>query len=211
MSDSSSSPLSPWFAPAPAGAPPSKPLRAIGLVGIGKTGAGLAHWCATKGLGVIMYDEESGALTQAVGVIRGLFQTAEERNEITPAAAHKAMGGIGITTSIEDLEFCDAIIDTRTEDGGTKRARFAALGKLVSPETVLAANASAEGLEELAAATPEPGRVIGLGFFDPISTSPQVQVLIGSQTARIPAERVLAFLAVLGRKPVVHGKPRQAV
>jgi 3-hydroxyacyl-CoA dehydrogenase len=203
--------LNPWFPPAPPGAPPPKPLRAIGLVGIGKLGTGLAHWCATKGMGVILYDPEPGALTQAVGLVRTLFHAAEERNEISHAAAHKAVGGIGITTSLEDMEFCDMIIETVVEDAASKRTRFAQLAKVMPKDAVLATGASAAGLEELFDVTSEPGRVIGLAFFDPVSASPKVQVTIGSQTVRLTAERVLSFVAALDKSPVMNGQARRAV
>lgn len=202
--------LNPWFPPVPAGTPPPKPLRAIGLVGAGKTATGIAHWCATKGLGVILHDNEAGALTHAVEVVRGLFRAAEARHEITHAAAHKAMGGIGITTSTEDMEFCDMVIETIMEDAASKRARFTALGRVMPPEAVLASCASEPGLEELFAATIEPGRVIGLGFFDPVATSRQIQMIIGSGTSRESALRVLAFIATLDKTPVVNGKARRS-
>jgi 3-hydroxyacyl-CoA dehydrogenase len=200
--------LNPWFPPVPPGSPPPKPLRAIGLVGVGKLGTGIAHWCATKGLGVIMHDSEAGALTQAVENIRSLFRAAEQRNEITHPAAHKAMGGIGITTSVEDMEFCDMIIETITEDAASKRARFAHFARVMPKEAVLATGASEPGLEELFAGTAEPGRVIGISFFEPVDVSPKVQMTIGSQTSRETAERVLGFIATLGKTPLVNGKAR---
>ncbi len=202
--------LTPWFSPAPAGEPPVKPLRAIGLMGIGKIGTGLAHWCATKGMGVILYDPEPGSLTQAVGLVRELFHAAEARNEISHAAAHKAVGGIGITTSLEDMEFCDMIIETVVEDAASKRTRFTQLAKVMPKDALLASCASASGLEELFGTTTEPGRIIGLSFFDPVSTSPKVQVTIGSQTNRVAAERVLNFVGALGKSPVMNGQARRA-
>jgi len=200
--------LNPWFPPATAGGPPPKPLRAIGLVGSGRTATGIAHWCATKGLGIIMHDGQSGALTQAIEMVRGLFKAAEERHEITHAAAHKAMGGIGISTSVEDLEFCDMIIETITEDTASKRARFTDFARAMPPDAVLATCASEAGLEELFDVTTTPGRVIGLGFFDPVDASRQIQVTIGSKTSRATAERVVAFINTLGKAPVVKGRAR---
>jgi len=202
--------LSPWFPPEPAGKPPPKAIRAVGLIGMGPTGAGIAHWCATKGMGVILHDEMPATLTQVVGVVRELFHAAEERGEITHAAAHKAVGGIGISTSLEDLEFCDVVIETVTEDLAAKRARFKALGRVMPPEAVLATGASAAGLEELFGAVAVPGRVLGLGFFDPVYASAEVQVTIGTQTTRVPVERVLGFVAALGKKPVLQGPRRPA-
>ncbi|HWA27723.1 MAG TPA: 3-hydroxyacyl-CoA dehydrogenase NAD-binding domain-containing protein [Lacunisphaera sp.] len=209
MSASSHDPsLNPWFPPAAVGSPPLKPLRAIGLVGSGKTATGIAHWCATKGLGIIMHDNQVGALTQAIEMVRSLFKAAEERHEITHPAAHKAMGGIGISTSVEDLEFCDMIIETITEDAASKRARFTDFSRVMPPDAVLATCASETGLEELFDVTTSPGRVIGLGFFDPVDASRQIQVTIGSKTSRATAERVVAFINTLGKAPVVKGRAR---
>jgi 3-hydroxyacyl-CoA dehydrogenase len=47
-----------------------------------------------------------------------------------------------------------------------------------------------------------------LSFFDPVESSRQIQITIGSQTSRLTAERVLAFVNTLGKTPVVKGKPR---
>jgi 3-hydroxyacyl-CoA dehydrogenase len=201
--------LNPWFPPAPAGTPAPKPLRAIGLVGIDRIGTGIAHWCATRGMGVILYDPESNALTQAVGVVRDQFNAAEQRGEITHDAAHKAVGGIGITTCVDDMEFCDMVVETIVEDSASKRARFAEFSRVLSPDAVLATCASAQGIEELFAVASNPGRVIGLGFFAPVYAAPQIQVTIGSQTARLTAERVMHFISVLGKVPVVQGQPRK--
>jgi 3-hydroxyacyl-CoA dehydrogenase len=200
--------LNPWFPPAAADAPAPKPLRAIGVIGTGRTATAIAHWCAVRGLGVIMQDNEAPSLTRAVEVIRGLFRDMETRNEITHAAAHKAMGGIGITTGLEDMEFCDMLVDTLIEDAATKRARFAEFGRLMPPDSVLASGASAAGLEELLVETSAPERVVGLQFFDPVATSAQVQVTITARTSRTTAERVLAFVAHLDKRAVIQGAPR---
>jgi 3-hydroxyacyl-CoA dehydrogenase/enoyl-CoA hydratase/3-hydroxybutyryl-CoA epimerase len=95
------------------------------------------------------------------------------------------------------------------EDAASKRARFIALGRVMPKEAVLASCASEPGLEELFAATIEPGRVIGLGFFDPVGPSRQIQMTIGSQTTRETALRVMAFIATLDKTPVVNGKARR--
>lgn len=203
--------LNPWFPPAATDAPAPKPLRAIGVIGTGRTATGIAHWCAVKGFGVIMQDNESAALTRAVEVIRGLFHAMEERHEIEHPVAHKAMGGIGITTGLEDMEFCDILIDTVMEDVASKRARFTEFARVMPPDSLLASTASAAGLEELNAATSRPERLLGLQFFDPVPASPQVQVTISSQTSRETAERVLAFIAALGKRAVIQGEPRGTV
>lgn len=200
--------LNPWFPPLPVGAAPLKPLRAVGIVGVDKTGTGIAHWCATKGLGVIMHDKEAGALTHAVENVRGLFRAAEDRHEISHPLAHRAMGGISISTGLEDLEFCDVIIETVTEDIATKRTRFANFARVMPKETVLASCASAAGLSEISAGLPNPERLVGLKFFDPVYETRQVQVTLGPTTSREVAERVLSFVTALDRQAVLQGPAR---
>lgn len=200
--------LNPWFPPAPAGAPAPKPLRAIGIVGTDRTATGIAHWCAARGMGVILLDREAAALTGAVEVIRGLFRAMVGRNEITHEAAHKAMGGIGITTGLEDVEFCDMLVDTLMEDATTKRAKFAEYSRVMPAEAILAAGVSAAGLAELDSVTVSPGRLVGLQFFDPVNESTQVHVTIGPRTTRVATEQVLGFVDRLGKRTVIQGAPR---
>jgi 3-hydroxyacyl-CoA dehydrogenase len=135
----------------------------------------------------------------------------EARNAITHAAAHKAMGGIGITTGLEDTEFCDILIDTIMEDAVSKRARFEQFARVMPPDALLASTASAAGLEELTAVTRAPERLIGLQFFDPVAESTQVQVTIASRTSREVAERVLGLVAALDKRAVLQGAPRRPV
>lgn len=155
-----------------------------------------------------MHDPEAGRLSLGVEVVRGLFRAAEERNEISHAAAHKAMGGIGITTSMDDMEFCDMVIETLFEDAALHQARFASLARVMPKEAVLATCADEAELEELTSGITEPGRVIGLRFTDPVGSSLQVQITLGAQTSRETAERVMAFVATLDKTPVVSGQAR---
>jgi 3-hydroxyacyl-CoA dehydrogenase len=203
--------LNPWFPPLPAGTPPPKPLRAVGIVGIDKIATGIAHLLATKGMGVMMHDREAGALSQSVEVVRGLFKTAEGRGEISPAAAHKAMGGISITTGLEDLEFCDIVIETVTEDVATKRARFVDFGRVLPKECLLATCASPAGLAEFGATVAAPERLIGLCFFDPVNETGHVQISLSAGTSRTTAERVVAFVIALGKRPIIQGPAHPSV
>lgn len=207
MSAANSTPsLDPWRQSATAGSAPAKPLRAVGIVGAGKSATGIAYLCATHKLGVMMQDSRSGALAENVETIRALFTKAEERQEITHAVAHKAMGGISITTSMEDIEFCDIVIESKLAEGTTQPSSFAELVRKLPKDIVLASAESGQALEQFAALTPEPGRVIGLQFSDPIGPASQVQVTCGEHTSRETAERVGAFIVSLGLKPVFQGK-----
>ncbi|MBL9214701.1 MAG: enoyl-CoA hydratase/isomerase family protein [Opitutaceae bacterium] len=193
--------LDAWFAePAPAAA---EPFRIVGVIGAGVMGSGIAQWCASRGLGVILCDTDREAIERGITAIRGLFKQAEERGQLTHDQAHRMMGGIGVSTSLEDFDVCDLVIEAIVENVAEKQKLMANLAKIVGPDCVVASNTSALPLEELAAPLPHPGRVVGLHFFNPVNRMPLVELVLGPHTSRATAERALAFVKSLGKTPVV--------
>lgn len=194
--------LDAWYPPEKT-APASAPFRIIGILGAGVMGTGIAHLCASRGLGVIMCDSEREALERGITVIRGLFKQQEERGQLTHAQAHKMMGGIGVTTSLEDFDMCDLVIEAIVENVGAKQKLYAQLSKIMAPDCVFASNTSALPLEELAATSTNPGRFVGLHFFNPVGRMPLVELVLGKETTRATADRALAFAKTLGKTPVI--------
>jgi 3-hydroxyacyl-CoA dehydrogenase/enoyl-CoA hydratase/3-hydroxybutyryl-CoA epimerase len=192
-----------WFPPAAAGAAPAEPLRRIGVVGAGVMGSGIAQWCVSRGYGVLMNDSSADALKRGVEVIRGLFQEAVKRGTLSHAEAHKLLGGIGITTDLRDFEDCDLVIEAVVENVAAKQQLFAELGKIVRPDCVLASNTSALPIEEIMAQVPNPGRTIGIHFFNPVGRMPLIEQVLSPHTTRDTAARVLAFAKTLGKSPVI--------
>ena len=192
-----------WFPPASAGTPVAAPVRSIGIIGAGVMGTGIAQCCAMRGLGVLLHDVDRGILKQSVEIIRELFREAENHGQISHAAAHKAMGGIGLSSSLEDFEFCDLVIETVSEDAAVKQQLLAELVRVVPPATLIASNTSALSLEQLTAGLPEPGRFLGLHFFNPVGRMPLVEVAVTGQTNRTTLERALGAVRELGKTPVI--------
>jgi 3-hydroxyacyl-CoA dehydrogenase/enoyl-CoA hydratase/3-hydroxybutyryl-CoA epimerase len=191
-----------WFPNVPAAAKPA-PFRTIGIIGAGVMGSGIAHWCALHGYGVIMCDEKKEAIEHGVTVIRELFRDAVKRGRLTHDEAHKMTGGIGITTSLEDFEICDLIIEAIVENVAAKQKVFAELTKIAAPDCVFASNTSALPIEELSSTATDPGRVVGLHFFNPVGRMPLVELVLSPHTTRATADRALTFVKSLGKTPVI--------
>ncbi len=192
-----------WFPTEPAAANVPEPFRIIGVLGAGVMGSGIAQWCASRGYGVMLCDPDRAAVERGIAVMRTLFKQQEERGILTPVDAHKMMGGIGVTTSLEDFDVCDVVIEAIVEDVEAKRKLFAQLSKIMAPDCIFASNTSALPLEELASTATNPGRVIGLHFFNPVGRMPLVELVLGQHTTRATADRALAFVRTLGKTPVI--------
>jgi 3-hydroxyacyl-CoA dehydrogenase/enoyl-CoA hydratase/3-hydroxybutyryl-CoA epimerase len=192
-----------WFPAEPAAAKAPEPFRIIGILGAGVMGSGIAQWCAARGFGVMLCDTDKEAVERGIKVIRGLFKQQEERGQLSAADAHRMMGGIGVTTSLEDFDVCDLVIEAIVENVEAKQKLFAQLSQVMAPDCVFASNTSALPLEELASTATNPGRVIGLHFFNPVGRMPLVEVVLSKHTTRATADRALAFVKALGKTPVI--------
>ena len=194
--------LDAWFPSTKAAATPA-PFQIVGIIGAGVMGSGIAQWCATRGFGVMLCDADRPALEHAITVIRGLFDDMVKRGQLSHASAHKAMGSIGVTTSLEDFDGCDIVIEAIVENVAAKQKLFAELSKIVQPDCVLTSNTSALPLEELSAGAAGPERILGLHFFNPVGRMPLVELVLGPHTGRAHADRALAFVKALGKTPVI--------
>jgi 3-hydroxybutyryl-CoA dehydrogenase len=74
---------------------------------------------------------------------------------------------------------------------------------LAKDSALLATNTSSISVTAIAAATSQPGRVVGLHFFNPVPVLPLVEVVRGLRTEEESVERAVVFAPRLGKTPVV--------
>jgi len=85
-----------------------------------------------------------------------------------------------------------------------KKKIFAQLdGQAGNKETLLATNTSALSLAEIAEATKNPGRVVGIHFFNPVHKMQLVEVVAAPQTDPERVRRAAQFARQIGKLPVV--------
>jgi 3-hydroxyacyl-CoA dehydrogenase/enoyl-CoA hydratase/3-hydroxybutyryl-CoA epimerase len=166
-------------------------------------GSGIAQWCAARGHDVVLRDVKPEFVERGLAVIRGVFDEAVARKKTKPEAAAAGLARVTTTTAWDGFSDCDLVIEAIVENVAAKQALFAELTRVVRPDCVLASNTSALPIEELAATAAEPGRTIGLHFFNPVSRMPLVELVLSPHTAKATAERTLAFAKALGKSPVV--------
>jgi 3-hydroxybutyryl-CoA dehydrogenase len=88
-----------------------------------------------------------------------------------------------------DFADCGLVIEAIVEDLDAKLTLFRALCASVSPTTVLATNTSSLSVASVAAACTEPGRVVGIHFFNPAPLMPLVEIVpwLGSEPGVVDA------------------------
>jgi 3-hydroxyacyl-CoA dehydrogenase/enoyl-CoA hydratase/3-hydroxybutyryl-CoA epimerase len=109
-----------------------------------------------------------------------------------------------LTADIEGqgVEKADLVIEAIYEDAAAKRDLYARLEPRMKPGAILASNTSSIMLEDLAGALADPGRLVGLHFFNPVAQMPLVEVIESAQTRPEARAAALAFTRAIDKLPL---------
>jgi 3-hydroxybutyryl-CoA dehydrogenase len=166
---------------------------AVGVVGGGIMGSGIAEVSARHGCDVVLAEVNEAAAENALTRIRKSLAKAERAGKLTAEEREAAEGRLRVTADFSDFADRDLVVEAVVEDEQAKIEVFTALGKIVRPECLLASNTSSIPIMKLAAVTPSPERVIGMHFFNPVPVLPLVELVPSLLTAPGTVERADAF------------------
>ncbi len=152
------------------------------MVGAGTMGAGIAQLAAQTGARTVLYDAVPEALSAGLEKLEGGLAYLVERGRLAPNEAQDIRTRVEAVSELGSLAPCGIVIEAAPERIELKRELFSQLAGVVGPGCVLATNTSSLSVTEIAAGTPEPGRVVGLHFFNPAPVMRLVEVVAGAQS-----------------------------
>lgn len=173
-----------------------------GVVGAGTMGAEIAQAITFSDLPVTLVDVSSEAAEKGRQRVQAIYDRRVEKSRMTPSQAQDRMSLLTVTTDMGLLKDADLVIEAVPERMDLKKQVMAALGQVVSPVAVIGSNTSALSISEMASATPNPGRVLGLHFFFPASVMRLVEVVEGRETDAEALDTALRFVEDLRKIPV---------
>jgi len=152
--------------------------RRVHVIGAGVMGGDIAAWCAMRGLDVTLQDREMKYVEPALKRARALFRKKLK----TPVAVAAARARLRADIEGEGVARADVVIEAIFENREAKRDLFAGLKGKLQPHAVVATNTSAIPLGELSDVLDQPGRLIGLHFFNPVAKMPLVEIVHDTDT-----------------------------
>ena len=147
----------------------------VHVVGAGTMGGDIAAWCAVRGLRVTLQDQSAEKLAPAMGRAAKLFKDRlKDARRIRDASDRLIPDVAG-----DGVRHADVIIEAVFENLQVKQALLAALAAKAKPTAILATNTSSIPIEQIAAALPDPSRLIGIHFFNPVAKMMLVEIVAG--------------------------------
>ncbi|TRW14623.1 3-hydroxybutyryl-CoA dehydrogenase [Glacieibacterium frigidum] len=177
-------------------------MQAIGVIGAGLMGNGIAHVAALAGYDVVLSDVEQARADAALKTIDKNLGRGVSKGVVTAEAAAAALARIAATTDTARFSGCDLVIEAATESEGIKAKIFADVCPKLSPQALLATNTSSISITRLAAATDRPDRFTGLHFFNPVPLMALVEIIPGLATSDATKAAMHAFATRLGKTAV---------
>jgi 3-hydroxyacyl-CoA dehydrogenase/enoyl-CoA hydratase/3-hydroxybutyryl-CoA epimerase len=180
---------------------PAEKITHAAVVGAGVMGAGIAQWLSSRGVSVILRDVDSAAIDRGLANIDKTYADGVKRGLLSAEKAQEGRARIVCSQISGMMRDVQIVIEAASEKLEVKKQIFRDLA--AQTPAILATNTSALSISELGETTGDPGRVIGLHFFNPVSRMKLVEVVVGKGTAPETVERALAFTRQIGKLPVV--------
>ena len=124
--------------------------QAIGVVGAGTMGQGIAQVLVQSGFAVQLYDVAGEQLERARGAIDKGLGKLVAKEKLSEADKDAAMARLATSTALDALRDCEVIIEAAPEQPALKEKLFRDLSRL-SHDAILASNTSSLSLTRLAA------------------------------------------------------------
>lgn len=182
--------------------PEEMAIRTIGVVGAGTMGAGIAQVAAQAGFEVVLVDLAELWLDRGLEAITESLDRLVSRERLADEERDAVLSRIEGSTLIGHLASCELVIEAVTEAFATKAEVFAEVAEVTGMDTIIASNTSSISISALAATVPDPSRVAGMHFFNPVPVLPLVEVVRGLQTSEETVAAVAAVARQMGKTPI---------
>lgn len=178
-------------------------MQAVGIIGAGQMGSGIAQVSAQAGYQVYLADAKLEIAESAKEGIAKQLNRMVEKEKIDAAARDQALARIQPVADFEPMAAAGLVIEAATEREEVKRTIFEQVGKILGHQAVLASNTSSIPITRLAQASPDPKRFVGVHFFNPVPVMGLIELIRGLATADETVKIVETYARALGKK-VVH-------
>ena len=184
---------------------PTRPIAAVGVVGAGTMGGGIAMAFLNAGFPVVLVETKQEALDRGIANIRGNYESTVKRGKLDAATMDRRIAALHPTLSFDALDKVELVIEAVFEQMDVKESVFAQLDRICKPGTILATNTSTLDVDRIAGFTKRPGDVVGMHFFSPANIMRLLEVVRGKATSKDVLATVMQVAKKIRKVAVVSG------
>ena len=179
---------------------PESSFTTVAVFGAGTMGHGIAQVSAMAGYEVRLFDISAASVEQGLGKVRANLDKGVDRGKVSEAVRAAALGRLsGATTLEQAASGADLLIEAIPEKLSLKHDLFRRLAS-IAPGAVFGSNTSSISIARIAEAAPDPARVVGLHFFNPVHIMALLEIIHHAGTDPAVLADVQAYGADIGKQ-----------
>jgi 3-hydroxyacyl-CoA dehydrogenase len=184
---------------------PLRPIQAVGIIGGGTMGGGIAMNFANVGVPVVMLEINDEALSRGLGIVKKNYDMTMKKGKLTEQQVEQCLALITGTSNYDDLSEVDLVIEAVFENLDIKKEVFTKLDSVCKKGAILATNTSYQDVNQIADATGRPQDVIGLHFFSPANVMKLLEIVRADKTADDVIATCMKMAKSIRKVPVLSG------
>ncbi len=178
-------------------------MSAVGIIGAGLMGGGIAQVSAQAGYHVVLSDVDIARAQAGKDGIARILGKQVEKGKLAQADVDATLARIEPVGDYAPMSAADIIIEAATEREEIKAKIFESVAKVLRADAVLASNTSSISITRLASYSADPARFIGIHFFSPVPLMPLVELINGLATAEATTATARTYAEKIGKQVIV--------
>jgi 3-hydroxybutyryl-CoA dehydrogenase len=177
-------------------------ISTIAVLGAGTMGHGIAQVAALAGYRVILRDVNREALARGVQSIERNLSKGIERGKLSEEESDLALQRIRGAVQLSETMGADLFIEAAPEVLEMKQEILREVEALNQEPFIFASNTSSLSITEIARASRQPERVVGMHFFNPVHIMRLLEIVQGQDTSAEVLETVREVGRRLKKEPI---------
>ncbi len=179
-------------------------IKKVAMLGGGVMGSGIVNLLLKGRFDAVLWDINDAAIDKGVTAVRKTFAYPIKKKKMKPADLENMINNqLTTTTNIADLKDVDLVIEAVLEDMDVKQDVWKKLEGICRPDVIFATNTSALPITEMASILADPGRMIGLHFFNPADRMQLLEIICAEKTSDQTLATSVAFARAIKKIPIV--------
>ena len=172
---------------------PTQSIHSAATVGGGLMGGGIAMCFANVGIPVKILEVDQDGLDRGLATIERNYASQVRRGRLSQAEMDARLGRISGTLDYAAIGTADMVVEAVFENLDLKKQVFEKLDAVMKDGAILATNTSGLDVDQMAAMTRRPEKVVGTHFFSPANVMRLLEVVRGEKT---DAETIATAMAL---------------
>jgi len=175
----------------------------VAVIGAGTMGHGIAQVAAMAGMEVTLADASAEQLGRALARVRANLDKGVERGKVDPEVRERALAQLSTGPLDAAVDGVDLVVEAVPEKLELKQSLFRQVEARAPASAILATNTSSLSVAAIASVVSDPGRVLGMHFFNPVHIMKLLELIRADETRRDVLDAARAFGERVGKQVIV--------